>query len=255
MFAEAGDASRLADPRSDFSRTTPGMLWQGKEAAVRSQPSAPLQLTNAPRIVVHSEFPQVRSQLNARTLDDPTVLDMPTRFRIWILSLAAVACGTKPAAREAGRDNGDRARVTSETPRAEHDTSVHSPAKPALATGDGAISDAEAVVLAYYAAINAHDYQRAYAAWGNDGPPRRPTLRTFAAGFARTDSVHVVLGAPGRIEGAAGSRYVTIPIRMRTFEHGIEPREYTGSYTVRRSVVPGTDEADRRWHLYSASLR
>jgi hypothetical protein len=180
---------------------------------------------------------------------------MPIRFRIWVLSLAAVACGTKPGAPEAARDNGDRTRVTSETSRAEHDTSVHSPAKPASATEDGAISDAETVVLAYYAAINAHDYQRAYAAWGNDGPPGRPTVRTFASGFAHTDSVHVVLGAPGRIEGAAGSRYVTIPIRMRAFEHGIGPRDYAGSYTVRRSVVPGIDEADRRWHLYSASLR
>jgi hypothetical protein len=180
---------------------------------------------------------------------------MRTRFRIWVLSLAAVACGTKPAARDAGSDKGDRTRGTSETSRAEHDTSVHSPTKPAPATEDGAISDAEAVVLAYYAAINAHDYQRAYAAWGSDGPPGRPTVRTFASGFAHTDSVHVVLGAPGRIEGAAGSRYATIPIRMRAFEHGIGPREYAGTYTVRRSVVPGIDEADRRWHLYSASLR
>jgi hypothetical protein len=88
---------------------------------------------------------------------------MRTRFRIWTLSLAAVACGTKPAARDAGSDNGDRTRVTSETSRAEHDTSVHSPTKPAPAAEDGAISDAEAVVLAYYAAINTHDYQRAYA--------------------------------------------------------------------------------------------
>jgi hypothetical protein len=180
---------------------------------------------------------------------------MPTRYRIWVLSLAALACGPKPAAREAERDKGDRTPVTSESSRPEHDTSVQSPAKPEPVTDDGAISDAEAVVLAYYAAINAHEYQRAYAAWGSDGPPGRPTLRTFAAGFAHTDSVHVVLGAPGRIEGAAGSRYVRIPIRMRAFEHGISPREYAGSYTLRRSVVPGVGEADRRWHLYSASLR
>lgn len=176
-------------------------------------------------------------------------------YRIWVLSLAAIACGTKPAAREAERESGDRSRVTSQASRAEHDTSVHSPDNRAPPTEAGAIGDAEAVVLAYYAAINAHDYQRAYAAWGSDGPPGRPTVRTFASGFAHTDSVHVVLGTPGRIEGAAGSRYVTIPIRMRAFEHGTGPREYAGSYTVRRSVVPGIDEADRRWHLYSASLR
>jgi hypothetical protein len=179
---------------------------------------------------------------------------MPTRNRLWILSLAAVACGTRPAARKAGADSVEQTRVTSETPRAEHDTSVHFPPQPARDTADSAISDAEAVVRAYYAAINARDYQRAYAAWGSDGPPGRPTLRTFESGFARTDSVHVVLGHPGRIEGAAGSRYVTIPVRVRAFERGIRPREYAGSFTVRRSVVPGADAADRQWHLYSASL-
>jgi hypothetical protein len=31
-------------------------------------PNTPLQQTNAPRIAVHSELVQVRSQLNARTL-------------------------------------------------------------------------------------------------------------------------------------------------------------------------------------------
>jgi hypothetical protein len=177
---------------------------------------------------------------------------MPTQFRLWILSLAAVACGTRPAVRKPGGDSVDQMRVASETSRTEHDTSVQLP--PAPATEDSAISDAKAAVRAYYAAINARDYQRAYAAWGNDGPPGRPTLRTFASGFARTDSVHVALGHPGRIEGAAGSRYVMIPVRVRAFEHGIGPREYAGSYTVRRSVVPGADAADRQWHLYSASL-
>jgi len=179
---------------------------------------------------------------------------MPTRLRLWILSLAAVACGTRPAARKAGGDSVEQTRATSETPRAKDDMSVHSPPRPAPATEDSAVSDAEAVVRAYYAAIDARDYQRAYAAWGNDGPPGRPTLGIFASGFVRTDSVSVVLGHPGRIEGAAGSRYVTIPVRVRAFDHGIGPRDYAGSYTVRRSVVPEADAADRQWHLYSASL-
>ena len=197
-------------------------------------------------------FCLIHPQLNSR-VSRPTILDMPIRFRICVLSLA-VACGTRPAARDAERHNGDRTRVVSETPHADRDTSVESSPEPAPTTEHSAISEAEAVVRAYYAAINAHDYQCAYATWGNDRPPGRPTVRNFASGFARTDSVHVVLGAPGRIEGAAGSRYVTIPVRLRAFEHGIGPREYAGSYTVRRSVVPGIDAADRRWHLYSASL-
>ena len=110
------------------------------------------------------------------------------------------------------------------------------------------------VVRAYYAAIDARDYQRAYAAWAGDGPPGRPTLQAFAAGFAGTDSVQVVVGAPGRVEGAAGSRYVTVPVRVRAFEQGRGRREYVGSYTLRRSAVPGSTAADQRWHLYAAKL-
>lgn len=112
----------------------------------------------------------------------------------------------------------------------------------------------EEVVRSYYAAINERDYQRAYDAWGNDGPPGHPTLRNFASGFTDTDSVKVVLGTPGRIEGAAGSRYVTIPVRVRAFERVAGPHDYVGSYTVRRSVVPGADPVNQRWHLYAASL-
>jgi len=40
-----------------------------RESVARLRPNTPLQLTNAPTIVVHSWFRQVRSQLNARTLD------------------------------------------------------------------------------------------------------------------------------------------------------------------------------------------
>lgn len=167
---------------------------------------------------------------------------MRTRFHFWIFALAVIAC--EPP----------HTRVASDTTHAERSASARSSAESVPDTLPGASPDAEEVVRAYYAAINARDYQRAYDAWADDGPPGRPTVQAFAAGFAGTDSVQAVLGAPGRIEGAAGSRYVTIPVRIRAFQHGGGAREYAGSYTVRQSVVPGSDAAARRWHLYSASL-
>jgi hypothetical protein len=179
---------------------------------------------------------------------------MRTRFYIWLVSIAVVGCGPRPAAREAERGDGETTSVASGTTHVGSGPSVHSTPEPALDTLDDASRGAEEVVRAYYAAINDRDYQRAYDAWGADGPPGRPTVRAFASGFARTDSVNVVLGAPGRIEGAAGSRYVSIPVRVRAFEHGIGLREYVGSYVVRRSVVPGSDAANRAWHLYTARL-
>ena len=163
-----------------------------------------------------------------------------TGIRICILSLAVIAC--EP-----------RARVASDTTRAGGSPAAHSTTESVPDTQPGTSRGAEELVRAYYAAINDRDYQRAYDAWGDDGPPGRPTVRAFAAGFAGTDSVHVVLGAPGRIEGAAGSRYIEIPVWVRAFQQGAGPRDYVGSYTVRRSVVSGSDAA-QRWHLYSASL-
>jgi hypothetical protein len=177
-----------------------------------------------------------------------------TRICIGLLSLALVACESRPAARDAERGDGEQTRVASDSAPARRGPSVYSTPEPVPYTLDDASRGAEEVVRAYYGAINDRDYERAYAAWGADRPPGRPTLHAFASGFAGTDPVHVVLGAPGRIEGAAGSRYIRIPVRVRAFEHGIGPREYLGSYTVRRSVIPGSDAANRRWHLYSANL-
>jgi hypothetical protein len=113
---------------------------------------------------------------------------------------------------------------------------------------------AVAVLRDYYAAIDRRDFRAAYAGWGDDGPPGHPSLGDFARGFALTDSVRLDLGQPGRIEGAAGSRYVEIPVTVHAFERGGRTTTYGGSYVLRRSVVPGSSDANSRWHLYRATL-
>jgi hypothetical protein len=161
---------------------------------------------------------------------------------------ALAACGTRPPAEDAARDSTARAAASAPSPATSPtDGSARDDARSAA---DGAL----AVLRDYYAAIDARDFARAYAAWGDDGPPGRPTLATFAAGYARTDSVRLSAGPPGRVEGAAGSRYVAIPVTVRAFERGGRETTYTGSYTLRRSVVPGASAASARWHLYRAEL-
>jgi hypothetical protein len=115
-------------------------------------------------------------------------------------------------------------------------------------------ADALGVLRDYYAAIDARDYSRAYRAWDGDGPPGKPSLEKFAEGFATTDSVRLEVGTPGRVEGAAGSRYLSVPVTIRAYEAGGRETTYVGSYALRRSVVEGADEGARRWHLYSATL-
>lgn len=113
---------------------------------------------------------------------------------------------------------------------------------------------AVAVVRDYYRAISSRDYAAAYAMWGESGPPNQ-TPETFAAGFAHTRTVSVTPGQPSRIEGAAGSRYIDIPVTIAATTDDGGTQRFEGTYTLRRAVVDGASEAQRRWHLYKATIR
>ncbi|WP_166206217.1 hypothetical protein [Cognatiluteimonas telluris] len=117
------------------------------------------------------------------------------------------------------------------------------------------VQDALAVIADYYAAIQHHDYAHAWALWSDGGRSSGQTLQQFADGFANTDAVSVQLGAPGRIDAAAGSRYLQVPVTITATLHDGATRRYIGSYTLRRAVVDGASADQRAWHIGSASLR
>lgn len=123
----------------------------------------------------------------------------------------------------------------------------------AVAAGDDTPEGAVQVVQDYYRAIDARDYERAYRYWGDSGPPGQ-TFRTFVAGFANTESVTVRTGMPSRLEGAAGSRYVDVPVTILARTKSGQSERFEGTYTVRRSVVDGATPAQRRWHLDRAAI-
>ena len=84
---------------------------------------------------------------------------------------------------------------------------------------------------------------------------RLPALDQFAAGFAETAEVDIEIGTPpGRIEPAAGSRYLKVPVVIRAVTTGGEEQRFEGTYTLRRSVVDGASAEQRRWHIYSADV-
>ncbi|HEX6939443.1 MAG TPA: hypothetical protein VF158_08525 [Longimicrobiales bacterium] len=118
----------------------------------------------------------------------------------------------------------------------------------------GSAEAAAAVVRDYYAAIAAGDYARAYAHWADGGAASGQSFDEFRRGFARTASVRAVVGRPGRIEGAAGSRYVAIPVEICATTTDGAAQCFRGTYTLRRAVVPGASEEMRRWHIYSADI-
>jgi hypothetical protein len=115
--------------------------------------------------------------------------------------------------------------------------------------------DAVAVVQAYYAAIAAHQYPRAYALWSGGGQASGQDAQQFAAGFSDTAAVSVDVGAPGRIDAAAGSRYVEIPVALTATRRDGSVHRYAGAYTLRRAVVDGATDEQRAWRIASADLR
>ncbi len=118
----------------------------------------------------------------------------------------------------------------------------------------GDADSAAAVIRRYYAAIAAGRYREAYDLWGDGGRNSGQTFDAFSAGFRHTARVSVAIGAPGRVEGAAGSRYVEIPVVVRALTDSGVRQRFEGTYTLRRAVIEGASAADRRWHLYAGQL-
>lgn len=124
---------------------------------------------------------------------------------------------------------------------------------PIAAPDEPGPGDAVAVVRAYYGAINAADYAVAHALWAAGASGQ--SLDQFARGFGDTASVVVDVASPGRIEGAAGSRYIEVPVAVEARQRDGGVRRFVGAYTLRRSVVDGATEAQRQWRIASADIR
>jgi hypothetical protein len=127
----------------------------------------------------------------------------------------------------------------------------------AIDTGSGPDADARAavaVIQRYYHAIDDRRYSDAYMLWSDGGKSSGKTLDAFAAGFAETSHVTVTPGTPSRVEPAAGSRYISIPVTIIATTRGGATQRFTGVYQLRRAVVDGATAAQRSWRIYSASL-
>jgi len=115
--------------------------------------------------------------------------------------------------------------------------------------------DAVSVVRDYYAAIDARQFGRAYVLWSGGGDASGQTPQQFAGGFADTRQVVVETDAPGRIDAAAGSRYIEVPVAVRATHADGSVHRYVGAYTLRRAVVDGASAEQRAWRIASADLR
>lgn len=96
------------------------------------------------------------------------------------------------------------------------------------------------LLQSYYAAINAHQFARAYTYWNNLGQASGQSFAEFQVVSALTGQGAITLGTP-QGEGAAGSVYIYVPIVIVATEKDNGVRSYCGFYTLRRQNVPPFD--------------
>jgi hypothetical protein len=109
------------------------------------------------------------------------------------------------------------------------------------------------LISSYYDAIAAHDYARAYSYWPNGTPGQ--TFTQFAAGFAGTANVGVVVALQFYTGVAAGSIYTDVPLLITATDWG-QPQLFVGCIVTRESNVQVGNAAtpDPNWRLYSANI-
>ena len=101
------------------------------------------------------------------------------------------------------------------------------------------------VVQHYGALIEQRRMGEAAKLWGDAGAAGQ-----FALQLKRYPEAHLEIGKPGDMEGAAGSSYVTVPV---TFygkdQNNADFRRAADAILRRVNDVPGSTEAQRRWHI------
>ena len=111
------------------------------------------------------------------------------------------------------------------------------------------------VLQNYFALLESGRYAQAYRLWSDAGRASGRSIADFAAGFGKYAEYHANIGAPGRMEGAAGSTYVDVPVQVYgRLKNGRQFAE-SGTATLRRvNDVPGSTAEQREWRIYRMEL-
>lgn len=92
--------------------------------------------------------------------------------------------------------------------------------------------------------------------WSDGGKASGLSEAEFVAAYEKYAEIYSEVGAPRRMEGAAGSSYVDIPFRLYGTLKGGKAFNLVGPVTLRRvNDVPGSTEEQRRWHIYRSGLK
>jgi hypothetical protein len=106
------------------------------------------------------------------------------------------------------------------------------------------------VMQRYGALLEQGRFDEARKLWGDGGRASNLSPKEFADQFGKYSEVHAQVGKPGDSEGAAGSIYVTVPFQLYGRLKSGDQFSRSGTSTLRRvNDVPGSSEAQRRWHI------
>ena len=169
--------------------------------------------------------------------------------------LSACAPTDQPAPASAGAPGQAVAEVPAVAPAAATPAQEAATAAAQVNGAPATPSAARQVVIDYYAAIDARDYAKAYALWSDNGAASGQSYGHFSGGYANTRSVKAGVGEPFDEEGAAGSRYIQVPVELKALQRDGSERAYRGRFTLRAVMADGASEEQRHWHLASAEMQ
>jgi hypothetical protein len=111
---------------------------------------------------------------------------------------------------------------------------------------------AVAVLKDYFRLLGERKFVEAHHLWTGD----ELSDGAFADRFSRFRTYRAEIGEPGRIEGAAGSSYIEIPVTITGTLTGGEDFRQRGTFTLRRANdVPGATPERLQWRIYKSDLR
>lgn len=112
------------------------------------------------------------------------------------------------------------------------------------------------VLQSYAALLEQRRFAEARRLWSDGGRASELSEEGFAEAYAKYAEIHAEIGAPGPVEGAAGSAYVELPIRFYGRLRSGAPFSSIGRATLRRvNDVPGSTVEQRRWHIYRVEVQ
>jgi hypothetical protein len=183
------------------------------------------------------------------------------RFRAWgagmrrtatalfaaLVGLGACSQGTNNQAQANLEEANQSAENAAEAPESKGNDAVSNASlpEPKGPIDPKSVEAAGQVVQHYGALIEQKRWAESRTLWGN-----ADAAKEFERNWRDYSDVHLEIGNPGDMGGAAGSSYVTIPAIFYGDLKSGQPSRLEADVILRRvNEVPGSTEAQRRWHI------